>query len=261
MNPQEQTNPTDPTNPMNPVNPATPPAAPVNPAEQQDGTQKFFAAIENARPDQLDTETTTKGDVQMNVINAVNANGIVSGRKVVDFIWQRMAICAMIIAAGCAIAVIVMVIIANAYNIDTIKTRGEKNTAENHLSEIYGLLGASNHSEAVVELAKSEILSGDDLSRVSSLIAAKYGADAKIDTAGGSENFIVSSGVYRIVSLKLVGVEERVFLYMRKADNTWSLAAYDSRDTENPCKDSSEEEKKALSAIVTCPEVKEEEGK
>ena len=44
----------------------------------------FFTAVENAAPNQLDVQTTTKGDVQMNVVNAVNANGVVSGRKVVD---------------------------------------------------------------------------------------------------------------------------------------------------------------------------------
>lgn len=240
MNPQEQQ-----TNQTGQAAPAT-----------QTETQKFFAAMENATPEQLDVQTTQQGDVQMNVINAVNANGIVSGRKVVDFIWQRMAICAMIIAGGCFIAVIVMVVIANAYNINLIKKTSDAALSDQRLDELYGFIGASSHAEAIAELAKSEILSGDDLKQVNALLTQKYGADVKFDLNSGAENFVVSNGMYRIVSLKIAGDNPvRAFLYMSKSDNQWKMAAYNSANSDNPCAESSDEEKKALTPIVTCPEV------
>ena len=53
----------------------------MNPQEQN-----FMNAVEHAAPNQLDVSTTTNGGTQMNVVNAVNANGVVSGRKVVDYV-------------------------------------------------------------------------------------------------------------------------------------------------------------------------------
>ena len=59
----------------------------MNPQEQNPNVKPsngFLTAVGTARPDQLDVTSTRSGDVQMNVVNAVNANGIVSGRKVVS---------------------------------------------------------------------------------------------------------------------------------------------------------------------------------
>ena len=47
----------------------------------------------------------------------------------------------------------------------------------------------------------------------------------------------------------------RALVYAKKSDNQWIAAAYNSADENNPCKDSTEEEKKALAGIVSCPTV------
>ena len=104
----------------------------------------FFNAAETANPSQLDVKTATTGNTQMNVVNAVNANGVVSGRKVVDYIWQRVAICAIVIASGMFIAVIVMVFIANAFNTNAIKQEEEKIAANDKLTEIYNNLNVES---------------------------------------------------------------------------------------------------------------------
>ena len=68
------------------------------------------------------TAPAQEGGVPMNVINAVNANGIVTGDKVVSYIWKRIGICSMIIAAALLIGIGISVIIMNNINQEKNKT-------------------------------------------------------------------------------------------------------------------------------------------
>ena len=54
------------------------------------------------------------GAVPMNVVDIVNANGVVSGKKVVDYIWQRIAVCMIVLAAGLLIGLVAVLMIAIA---------------------------------------------------------------------------------------------------------------------------------------------------
>lgn len=217
----------------------------------------FFSAVENARPDQLDVKTSTKGGVQMNVVNAVNANGIVSGRKVVDYIWQRVAICAIVIGAGLLIAVVVMVVIATTFNGNAIKQEEEKIAATDKLNEIYSSLNVESHAEAMTTLGRDEIMSGTDIQQLDVLLKEKYGAVTSWDPTDASINFVKSNGMYKVASLKMTNAAGsiRAFAYARKSDNQWKIAAYNAADEKNPCKESTDEEKKALAGVVSCPAV------
>ncbi len=230
-----------------------PTAAPTGP--------NIMQAVETASPDQLDIETTTKGDVQMNIVNAVNANGIVSGRKVVDFIWQRIGVCAMIIAAGCLLAVVATVIIANSYNVNAIQQEAWKNEANNKLSAIYEALHVENQAGAMSVLAQDNLLTGSDIEQISGLLKKKYGETAKIDTTDASLNLVKVNNIYKVASFKIaVGAEsKRALLYAKLSDNKWTMAAFNADDEKKPCKDSSEEELAALKGIVKCPEQQEDD--
>jgi hypothetical protein len=142
----------------------------MNPQQQtpnvQPGNNDFLAAVGNARPDQLDVTSTRSGDVQMNVVNAVNANGIVSGRKVVDFIWQRVAICAMVIGGGLLIAIIAMLFFINSLSVSDTKARTERGHAEKQLNEIYSTLGVEDQSGAIKTIRATNIWMAVILSRL-----------------------------------------------------------------------------------------------
>ena len=115
MNPQDNSNKDfDPNSPMN-----------------QMGYGSTGIAYENYDDEAMKkaNEPQDASAVPINVINAVNANGIVSGRKVVDESWQKMAICAIVIAAGCLIGVIVSVIIANSLNKEIANLKIEKSSS------------------------------------------------------------------------------------------------------------------------------------
>ena len=208
-------------------------------------------AVQQARPEQLDVTSTTNGSVQMNVVNAV----IVSGRKVVDYIWQRVAICMIALTVGFVGAIITMIVIANSYNNEAIRLGAEKNSVNEQLSEIYRALNVDNHSDALTTIAKDEILTGSDIKKIRELINEKYGSVTAFDATDDSVNMVRTNGIFRVVSLKIVNaaVTRRVIVYARVADNQWKMAEFDSLDEKNPCKNSSDEEKRAIQGIVVCP--------
>ena len=215
----------------------------------------FLNSVQNATPDQLDVQTTKNGGTQMNVVNAVNANGIVSGRKVVDFIWQRIGICAMIIAAGCMIAVIVMVLIANQYNISNIKTGFERDALKEKVDDMYKALKVDDQADAIAALSEDDVFDGKDLAQLNGLVTGKFGLDVEFDYSDVNNNFLRKNGVYKVASIviKTSGGSGRIFAYSKTGKANWKLALYDET-AEEPCANSTVEEKDALKNLVTCPE-------
>lgn len=215
----------------------------------------FLNSVQNATPEQLDVQTTKNGGTQMNVVNAVNANGIVSGRKVVDFIWQRIGVCAMIIAAGCMIAVIVMVIIANSINVEGVKASLERDALKEKVEGMYKLLKVDDQADAIAALSKEDAFDGEDLGQLMVLITSKYGADVEFDYSDNNKIFLRKNGMYKVISLvvKTKSSSERVFAFSPVSKTSWKIAAYNAA-LDDPCEKSSADEKSALKNIVTCPE-------
>ncbi|MBR6961707.1 hypothetical protein IKH79_02990 [Candidatus Saccharibacteria bacterium] len=215
----------------------------------------FLNSVQNATPEQLDVQTTKNGGTQMNVVNAVNANGIVSGRKVVDFIWQRIGVCAMIIAAGCMIAVIVMVIIANSINVEGVKAGLERDALKEKVEGMYKLLKVDDQADAIAALSKEDAFDGEDFGQLMVLITSKYGADVEFDYSDNNKIFLRKNGMYKVISLvvKTKSGSERVFAFSPVSKTSWKIAAYNAA-LDDPCEKSSADEKSALKNIVTCPE-------
>ena len=215
----------------------------------------FLNSVQNATPEQLDVQTTKNGGTQMNVVNAVNANGIVSGRKVVDFIWQRIGVCAMIIAAGCMIAVIVMVIIANSINVEGVKASLERDALKEKVEGMYKLLKVDDQADAIAALSKEDAFDGEDLGQLMVLITSKYGADVEFDYSDNNKIFLRKNGMYKVISLvvKTKSGSERLFAFSPVSKTSWKIAAYNVA-LDDPCEKSSADEKSALKNIVTCPE-------
>lgn len=228
----------------------------MNPQEQN-----FMNAVKHAAPNQLDVSTTTNGGTQMNVVNAVNANGVVSGRKVVDYVWQRAAICAMIIGAGLLIAIIALIIIMNNINVANAKLESSVTETNNRLKDIYSALKVEDQSSALTVIGQDQMLTGSDIAQIKALLTKKYGAVTTFDATDVATNLVKVNGVYKVASLKMTNAAgtARALVYAKLADNQWKLAAYNAADAKNPCKDSSDEEKEAFAGIVECPSVVVEE--
>ena len=194
-------------------------------------------------------------------INVVNANGVISGRRMVDYMWQRLAYCGLIFSLVFLIGLIVAVVFVGIVNGDKAKLETEKSNVVRNLNGLYEVIGANTQEEAVQALDKeSEYLNGGDLSKIDKLLTGKYG-EYVLDFADSNINFVRINNMYKIVSLGVVRPNgtARALLYARIADGEWKLGGFDSSNTTNPCVNSSDEEKKALKGIVVCPDVKDEE--
>ncbi len=194
-------------------------------------------------------------------INVVNANGVISGRKMVDYMWQRLAYCGLIFSVVFLIGLIIAVIFAGISNSDRAKFEAEKIATERNLQGLYGVIGATDQESAINALnEEAEYLNGGDISKVDKLLKNKYG-DYVLDFADSNINFVRIRNMFKIISLGVVQPNGtvRVILYSRIADGNWKLGGFDSSNVKDPCANSSAEEKKALKGIVVCPDGEEEE--
>ena len=113
------------------------------------------------------------GGVPLNVINAVNANGIVTGDKVVSYIWKRVGICAMIISVACLIGVGIAVLMMNNVNQEKNKMELSKLESDNNLSAIYKSLGVEDQERAITRINDVETLNGGDINEINVLLCSK----------------------------------------------------------------------------------------
>lgn len=218
------------------------------------------------------------------VIDAINANGILSGRKIVDAIWQRIAFAALVVGAGLFIALLIAV----AFSVISSKMRYEadvKYEASNTtLSHIYQALGAKDENEAMHALSNMPILlSGDDMRQIMLLVRGKYGANATVDFNAGNSNFVQRLNGFRIASFDVLLSKpvasntdkaqqgnkqplpsspstkpqetKRAVLYARIGEGKWTLSQYNPENYAHPCAKLSDEEKAILERAVSCQEI------
>ena len=194
-------------------------------------------------------------------INVVNANGVISGRKMVDYLWQRIAYCALAFSVVLLIGLIVAVILVGSANGSTAVAESERDKAQHDVQGLYEILGVDSQEDAVKVLTdEEEYLNGGDLMKIDNLLNGKYPAYG-IDYASSNINFVRMGNVYKVVSVGIMTNTgtKRVVLYGRIANGEWKLGGFDSDNKVDPCANSSDEEKEAIAGIFTCGEPMEEE--
>lgn len=244
---------------MNPQNKSNQDFDPNNPMNQM-GYGSSGISYENYDEEAVKRANAPQDDsaVPINVINAVNANGIVSGRKVVDESWQKIAICAIVIAVGCLIGVVISVITSNSLNAKISELNVENRSLESSLNGIYDTLGVSDNGAALNQITSQDIVSGADMQKINELLRGKYG-NYIIDFADATINNVYRGAYYKIVSVGVAqeGGTARAILYSKVADGQWKLASFDKL-ADDPCKDATDEDKAALQTIGLCEVIAEE---
>ncbi len=190
--------------------------------------------------------------VPINVVNA-NAEGVVSGEKVVPYAWERVAICLGVLAAGLLIGLIISLMIVVNKSADYAKLENEKKVVESEISSVYGKMGVRDLAGAITRIEATETMNGGDLAEVNTLLTKKFGANYKLDLADSNINFIVRNGVYKVVSLGVYRESgtQRAVLYEKIADGQWKMGGFDASKGD-PCTDSTEEEKLAIENVIPC---------
>lgn len=194
-------------------------------------------------------------------INVVNANGVISGNRMVDYIWKRLAYCGLVFSTVFLIGLIVAVVFAGIANSGRATFEAQKEATNRNLQGLYNVIGVDNQEDAILALDKeSEYINGGDLAKIDKLLTNKYG-EYVVDYADSNINFIRINNMFKVVSMGIVRPNGtiRVILYTRIADGNWKLGGFDSSNATDPCADSSYEEKKALKGIVSCKEKEEEQ--
>ena len=190
-------------------------------------------------------------------INAVDTNGAVSGEKVVDYIWQRIAICMLVLAVGLLVGLCVVLFFAISNSTAMAKLEIEKKAIESELASAYEHLGVNDLAGVVQKVEAKETMNGGDLAEVNALLSNKYGVNYKLDLADSNINFVVRNGIYKVVSLGIYRESgtQRAVLYEKIADGKWKMGGFDANKTD-PCADSTDEEKLALKGVIPCSEDK-----
>lgn len=242
----------------------SPQQAPASNTQNYDGLNGPNIAYENyddkAIQQQQQDQQQEASAIPMNVVDVVNANGVVSGRKVVDYTWQRGAICLAVLAVGLLIGLIVSLVIVVNTDKELAKIKREQDTTEIELNGVYAKMGVSDLTGAIERIEATEILNGGDLIEVNDLLTNKYGANYKLDLADSNINFVTRNGVYKIVSLGIhrESGTRRAVLYEKIADGKWKLGGFDATK-DDPCEDSTDEEKEAIESVIPCKSEKDEE--
>lgn len=220
------------------------------------GYENFGAGGASAQP-----EGSGSG-IPINVINAVNANGIVSGRKVVDHAWKQAAVCAFIVALGLLAGLVVAIMMANDLNGKIARLESDKTVSNNNLTTIYGLLGADSQQGAIDLLNNTEVLNGGDLAEIRNLLTGKYGVNYELDLGDANINFVQTTGAFKYVSLGVVRPSGtvRAVMYERISDGKWIMSSFDSTRGAEACADVGEEERKILRVLSVCNETEEAEA-
>ena len=199
--------------------------------------------------------------VPQQTINVVNANGVVSGRKMVDYMWKRLAYCGLVFSIVFLAGLIAAVAFVGLVSSDKAKLEAEKAASDRALGGIYDILGVGGQEEAVQALSKdAEYINGGDIQKIDKLLTDKYG-EYVLDYADSNINFVRINNMFKIVSLGVVRPNgtARAILYARIADGNWKLGGFDSTNVKDPCADSSDEEKIAIKGIVSCAEKDDDE--
>lgn len=189
-------------------------------------------------------------------INVINANGVISGRKVVDYLWFRIAICAMVITVGCAIATAIAFKLSFEANDKISDLQMELGTAQANVNSLMGLLGAETQEDAERLASAPNIVSGEDVKSLHEAIVSKFGEGYSINYSDTSLNFLVKNGQYRVLSLKVNG--DRMVAYEKMSDHEWVVTAYDDM-AYDPCKSISKEDKDIIKGVISCSNIVEEE--
>jgi len=189
-------------------------------------------------------------DTKINV-NLVNGNGVVSGKKMVSSVWRVMTIVMLMVSISCIAGVVYSFMEQKALSHEVRELSQTGQSAKGQLSSLLAALGASDAGGAIEAATKIDILNGDDIESLQKLVGSN-----KIDFTKNSLNFVQRNGQYTVASLNLGGV--RTVFYKDSADGVWKKAAFDASEKKH-CKNSSEEELRAIRSVLVCNADEEQE--
>ena len=181
--------------------------------------------------------------------NVINANGIISGQKVVNGTWRTIAIIMIILfIAALAVAGYLFYSFRNL-EADNTKLSQESSSNSVKLEGIYGALGVTNQTDAISAINNEDVvLSNEEMNNLKATISGKYELSTVDFLREGT--FLKRVGSYIVFSFH--SGEEHAVMYMRRGGN-WTLLTYSDTAT-HPCSGYTKLEQEIIGKALSCPE-------
>lgn len=204
----------------------------------------------NIRPvDFKETAASGSTSSDSGQINVVNANGIVSGVKLVNGMWRTLSVAFLIVilALGAGLAFVFL-------KYDDANTKyGELATTSNEtnadLNALYSQLGVNNQEEAVFAASFGGALDGTTLSTLKDALSSQIG-ELSIDYTQSDFNSVQRTGGYKVV--KLV-INNKKYVAYAKSDNAWTVVEF-VESLYDRCEGYSDESRLVVDKVLGCKE-------
>lgn len=204
----------------------------------------------NIRPVDL-KETTASGSTSSDSgqINVVNANGIVSGVKLVNGMWRTLSVAFLIVilALGAGLAFVFLKYDDANTKYNELVTTSNETKAD--LNALYSQLGVNNQEEAVFAASFGGALDGITLSTLKDALSSQIG-ELSIDYTQSDFNSVQRTGGYKVV--KLV-INNKKYVAYAKSDNVWTVVEF-VESLYDRCEGYSDESRLVVDKVLGCKE-------
>lgn len=192
----------------------------------------------------VSSDKNVSGDAQINV---VNANGIVSGKTLVNKLWRTLAIAFLVVILILAGGLVWLYLQNTTANEDYRKLSEKNSGTTSNLNALYDKLGATTQEEASFVASFGGVMDGASISALHSVLSEKFG-DYTIDYSQTDFNALQRISGYKIAKLVISG---KKYVAFAKSDNNWTILEF-VETLPDRCVGFSEEERLVVDKLLTC---------
>lgn len=182
-------------------------------------------------------------------LNVINANGIISGQKVVNGTWRTFAVVMVVLFLIALVGIGYLFFIYSAAEKDRSELSEKTGSYSAKLESLYGVLGVSNQADALSVINSEDVvLSQTEILGLKEALEGSYEISSIDFSHEGT--FIKRVGSYKVFSF--YSGSEHVVAYANK-DGQWKLLSYSDTAT-RPCNDYLQLEKEIVDKALGCSE-------
>lgn len=180
-------------------------------------------------------------------LNVINANGIISGQKVVNGTWRTFAVVMVILFLIAAAGAGYLFYMYSSVEKDRSDLSEKSGSYSSRLESLYSVLGVSNQADAL-SAAKGEdvVLSQTEILGLKEALKGSYEISSIDFSHEGT--FIKRVGSYKVFSF--YSGTDHVVAYVAK-DGKWKMLSYSDTAT-RPCSDYTQLEQNVVDKALGC---------
>ena len=223
-------------------------------APVMDAAKAMEAELKKAGPnikpvDFKDSVSSEKSDAGSAQINVVNANGIVSGVKLVNNMWRTLAVAFLIVIIVLAGGLVWLYLQNTNANDDYKKLSDNNATTSSNLNALYDKLGATTQEEASYAASFGNVLDGAAISSLKNALSENLG-EYTIDYSQTDFNALQRVNNFKIAKLAING---KKYVAYAKNDNNWKIVEF-IESLHDRCEGYDEETRLVVDKVLTCKE-------